>query len=211
LSAPTISSHLAALRSAGFVTMRVDGNFRRYRGDHDAIRAVLPLLAAGDDRWDAADDIPETALAAAVHEVLVKVAVELPLPQEEAFRALADGDEFARWLGVPVTIDDGRFAATMEWGTQIRGHYQVVVPPELLALEWDFDDAAVPVPGRQLVAYVRVWPAPGGGSRVEVHQHAADATQAAFLTDAWSLVLGRLVQAHAAAPARRRPRPKRRR
>src|SRR3954462_1101120 len=36
LSAGTISAHLAALRDAGLVTVRREGNFRRYRARHEA-------------------------------------------------------------------------------------------------------------------------------------------------------------------------------
>ena len=80
-------------------------------------------------------------------------------------------------------------------------------------MRWDFDDDAVPIPGRTpLVAYLRVHPT-RRGSRVEVHQLANDQQQAAFLTDAWSMVLGRFADAHRhgeAPPTRRAPRPKRR-
>ena len=79
-------------------------------------------------------------------------------------------------------------------------------------MRWDFEDDEVPVPGRELVAYLRVHGL-RAGSRVEIHQFAADERQAAFLTDAWSLVLGRFAQAHArgsVTPVRRTPRSKRR-
>ena len=64
-----------------------------------------------------------------------------------------------------------------------------------VAMTWDFDDEAVPVPGRQLIGYLRVHPN-GRGSRIEVHQHAANDLQASFLTTAWSTVLGRFAAAH---------------
>ncbi len=59
ISGPTLSSHLATLRDAELVTMRVDGNFRRYRCDQDAVRALVdfafgPLRCAHlelIDRW----------------------------------------------------------------------------------------------------------------------------------------------------------------
>jgi hypothetical protein len=79
-------------------------------------------------------------------------------------------------------------------------------------MRWDFDDDAVPLPGRELVAYLRV-SATRRGSRVEVHQLAQDEQQARFLTTAWSMVLGRFAEGHAedaAPPARRASRPKRR-
>jgi uncharacterized protein YndB with AHSA1/START domain len=141
-------------------------------------------------------------------------AVDVAVDQQTAFDAFTDGDRYSRWLGVPVQIRDRRFRATLEWGTEVRGSYEVVAPPDLIAMRWDFDDGAVPVPGRALVAYLRVHPA-RRGSRVEVHQHAADAAQADFLAGAWSFVLGRFAQAHADGTHRlgvsRPPRPKRRR
>src|SRR3954451_11862946 len=65
VTAGTVSTHLTALRKAGLVTMRADGNYRRYRADRGAMEAVLPLLASSDDKWEAADDLPERTHAAA--------------------------------------------------------------------------------------------------------------------------------------------------
>jgi DNA-binding transcriptional ArsR family regulator/uncharacterized protein YndB with AHSA1/START domain len=211
LSGPTLSSHLAVLRNAGLVTMRVDGNFRRYRCDSEAVRALVPLLAANDDRWVVADQIPERHLATASRSFAVTVDVDVAVDQAAAFDAFVDGDRYSAWLGVPVHIRDRRFRATMEWGTQIRGVYEIVSPPDLIAMRWDFDDDDIPVPGRELVAYLRMHPT-SRGSRVEVHQLAADERQATFLVDAWSMVLGRFASFHAegaAPPPRRAPRPKR--
>jgi uncharacterized protein YndB with AHSA1/START domain len=137
--------------------------------------------------------------------------VEVALDQAAAFDAFVDGDRYTAWLGVPVQIRDRRFRATMEWGTQIRGVYEVVSPPDLIAMRWDFDDDDVPMPGRELLAYLRVHRS-SRGSRVEVQQLAADERQASFLADAWSMVLGRFASAHtntAATPRTRAPRPKR--
>jgi DNA-binding transcriptional ArsR family regulator/uncharacterized protein YndB with AHSA1/START domain len=214
LSGPTLSSHLTVLRDAGLVTVRVDGNFRRYRSNTEAVRALVPFLAANDDRWVAADEIPERGLATAARSTAVTVGVDVALDQAAAFDAFVDGDRYSAWLGVPVHIRDRRFRATMEWGTEIRGVYEVVSPPDLIAMRWDFDDDDVPVPGRELVAYLRVHPT-SHGSRVEVQQLAADDRQAAFLVDAWSMVLGRFASTHAEGVAplplpRRAPRPKRR-
>ena len=109
-----------------------------------------------------------------------------------------------------MTIEDGRFSTELEWGTRVRGRYEVLAPPELIALRWDFEDNVTPVPGRQTVAYMRFF-AHDDGCRVEVHQCAADAEQAEFLTAAWSMVLGRFKEY---ADLDRRPprakRPKRR-
>ena len=44
VTAPTISQHLSVLRGAGLVTMRAEGNFRRYRARQDAFRGFEALL-----------------------------------------------------------------------------------------------------------------------------------------------------------------------
>ena len=181
---------LTALRKAGLVTMRVDGNFRHYRVDRASMEAVVPLLAGSDDKWHAADDLPERAHAAASIEQWVTVNTDVGLDQEEAFASFADGERYSAWLGVPVTIADGRFSTELEWGTRVRGHYDVLAPPDLIAMRWDFDDDVTPVPGGQVVGYLRFHPR-DDGCRVEVHQCAADAEQAEFLTAAWRMVLGR--------------------
>jgi hypothetical protein len=83
-------------------------------------------------------------------------------------------------------------------------------------MRWDFEDDNVPVPGHEVVGYLRIEPNPGGGARVEVHQLVEDAEQASFMEVAWGLVLGRLQagvvaasDAATAMPTRRR-RPKHR-
>jgi DNA-binding transcriptional ArsR family regulator/uncharacterized protein YndB with AHSA1/START domain len=208
VAGPTLSSHLTTLRDAGLVTMRVDGTFRRYRCNQDAARALVPLLATSDQRWVAADEIPERALASAGQTLAVRVHIDTSVDQAAAFDAFTDGAHFSRWLGVPVRIEDRRFNATLEWGTHVRGMYEVVSPPDLIAMRWDFDDDAIPLPGRELVAYLRMQPTKAG-SRIEVHQLADDAQQAEFLATAWSLVLGRFAEAHAADGSAPRPRPRR--
>lgn len=209
LTAGTISSHLAVLRDAGLVIQRRDGNFRRYRADRTAMETVLPLLGSSDEKWTTADDIPEHTLANAAIQPWVNVTVEVPLSQDAAFEAFIDRDTFSAFLGVPVSIDDGRFSTELEWGTKVRGAYEVVAPPELIALRWDFEDQAVPVPGRQLEGYLRFRPT-AHGCRVEMHQAAEDRTQAEFLSVAWSLVFGRLAEYAASGSASRRsPRRKR--
>ena len=99
--------------------------------------------------------------------------------------------------------------------TEIRGRYEIVVPPELIVMRWDFDDHNVPVPGRPLTGYLRLFDAPGR-TRVEVHQLVDGPEQAEFMDASWGLVLGRLTEAVAAAHdpetdvTARPPRPKRR-
>jgi DNA-binding transcriptional ArsR family regulator/uncharacterized protein YndB with AHSA1/START domain len=190
LTPGTVSSHLTALRRAGLVTVRVDGTFRHYRVDRAAMDAVRPLLASSDDKWHAADDLPERAHAAATVDQWVTVHTDVGLDREEAFASFADGERYSAWLGVPVTIEDGRFSTELEWGTRVRGRYEVVAPPDLIAMRWDFEDDATPVPGREVVGYLRFFEH-GGRCRVEVHQCAADAEQAEFLSVAWQMVLGR--------------------
>jgi DNA-binding transcriptional ArsR family regulator/uncharacterized protein YndB with AHSA1/START domain len=207
ISGPTLSSHLATLRDAGLVSMRIDGNFRRYRCNQDAVQALIPLLASNDERWVVADDIPERERASSARGYVVRVHVDVPLHPEDAFAAFTDADRYSAWLGVPVRLENGKFSATMEWGTQIRGTYEVVNAPTLIAMRWDFDDDSVPLPGRGLVAYLRITPT-RRGSRVEVHQLADDAAQAEFLDVAWAMVLGRFAGAHEsgrAAPGPARP------
>jgi DNA-binding transcriptional ArsR family regulator len=135
VTAPTISSHLAVLRAAGLVELRVDGNFRRYRANRAAMEAVVPLLASDDARWQVADDLPELALAhTAVARWVTVTALVDGLDVQRAFEAFTDGDQFSDWLGVPVAIIDGRFSAQLEWGTKVRGHYEVTAAPALIAL-----------------------------------------------------------------------------
>src|SRR5581483_4542441 len=109
----------------------------------------------------------------------------------DTFTAFTDPAIYSRWLGVPVTISDGRFACTLEWGTRVRGRYELVCPPELIVMRWDFDDGNVPVPGGEMTGYLRVRPREGG-ARVEVHQLVDTPAQADFMEAAWGMVLGRL-------------------
>ena len=216
VSASTISEHLAVLRSVGLVQMRVDGSFRRYRADPSALQAIHPdTLLGAPTKWQPANDLPERGLAQASRSYGLTVETEVAEDCATAFHGWVDAEIFGRWLGVPVTLTDGRFATQLEWGVTVRGVYEIVVPPSLLVLRWDFEDDAVPVPGSELVTYVRFEPT-SSGSRVIVDQLAVDAGQVEFLHAAWSMVLGRL---HAGLTAalkpdgaanRRAPRPKRR-
>ena len=113
-------------------------------------------------------------------------------------------------MGVPVQIRNGRFSATMEWGTRIEGVYEQVDPPSLIALRWDFDDDNIPIPGGEMVGYMR-FSAIDGGCHVEVHQLLNAPEHAEFVESAWTMVLGRLKAGVVAAsdpdaPAARRAR-----
>lgn len=190
VTAPTVSQHLQVLRDAGLVDVRVDGTFRRYRARRGALAAVERGLLAERRRWTPVTDGPlERVVAGAGHAASVEV--EVDCPRDRVFAGFVDGELYSRWLGAPVRIEDGRFAATMAWGTQVRGRYDLVVAPELVAMTWDFDDH-VPVPGAEHRAYARFTDTATGGCRVRVDQLVDDAEQAAFMVRAWGFVLGRL-------------------
>ncbi len=159
VTAPTVSQHLTVLREAGLVTMTAEGNFRRYRAQQDVLRSLHGALGGNPARWTPADDIPESALAVAETRTMVVAQVDVETDQPTTFTAFTDPDIYSRWMGVPVRIEDGRFSATMEWGTRIEGVYEIVVEPSLIALRWDFDDDEnVPVPGGGMVGYMRFSP-----------------------------------------------------
>ena len=209
----TISEHLAVLRAAGLVQMNRVGTSRRYRARPEALTGLHGALE-GTTKWQTATDIPERAFASTTTRPVVIARVHVPASPETTFTAFTDAATYSRWLQVPVTIDDGNFAATLEWGTEVRGRYEFVVPPHLIVMSWDFEDDNVPVPGHPLTGYLRI-EAQDGGSRVEVHQLTENADQAAFMEVAWGMVLGRLTENLAAAfdPAAdaspKPPRPKR--
>lgn len=215
LTPATISEHLRVLRQAGLVEMTRVGTSRRYRAVPEALAGLHWMLEA-PSKWQAADAIPERELTRTTAHRVVVATVDVPTDRPRTFAAFTDPAIFSRWLGVPVSLDDGRFSATMEWGTEIRGRYEIVVPPELIVMRWDFDDGNVPVPGRPLTGYLRLHESPEG-TRAEVHQLVDGPEQAEFMQAAWGLVLGRLHEGVVAAtdpaaqvPARP-PRPKRRR
>jgi DNA-binding transcriptional ArsR family regulator/uncharacterized protein YndB with AHSA1/START domain len=195
VSKPTISQHLAVLREAGLAESTAVGTSRRYRARPEALhglRAALGREALGStDRWTNADNAPERAASSVRTRPSVIASTGVATSPELTFTAFTDAAVYSRWLGVPVTIDGGRFACTMEWGTNIRGRYELTCPPELIVMRWDFEDDNVPVPGGELTAYLRIRP-DGPGSHVEVHQLVETPAQAAFMEGAWAMVLGRL-------------------
>jgi len=206
---PTISEHLGVLRDAGLVKMTAAGTSRRYMARQEAL-AGLHAALEGSLKWTPADDISEWTSARVRSISAVVATVDVDTDQATTFAALTDPEIYSRWLGAPVTIKDGRFAATMEWGTEVRGTYDVVSAPELLAMRWDFEDDNVPLPGGELIGYLRITPT-RSGSHVEVHQLVEDATQASFMEAAWGLVLARLQSGVAAASSAAAPMPRRRR
>jgi uncharacterized protein YndB with AHSA1/START domain/DNA-binding transcriptional ArsR family regulator len=187
---PTISQHLAVLREAGLAESTAVGTSRRYRARQDALRGLRAALGSLD-RWTNADNAPERASSSVRTRSAVVASTVVETSQALTFTAFTDPAVYSRWLGVPVTIEDGRFACTMEWGTNVRGRYELVCPPELIVMRWDFEDDNVPVPGDEMTGYLRIQPQ-GRGSRVEVHQLVDTPAQAAFMEGAWARLLGRL-------------------
>jgi DNA-binding transcriptional ArsR family regulator/uncharacterized protein YndB with AHSA1/START domain len=211
---PTISQHLAVLREAGLVTTRAAGTSRRYLARQEVLSSLRDALTS-PGKWSNADELPERTLSDAHTKLVVVASTDVGTSQESAFAAFTDPAVYSRWLGVPVAIMDGNFACTMEWGTRVRGRYELVCPPELIVMRWDFEDDNVPIPGGEMTGYLRVTPS-GAGAHVEVHQLVDTPVQAEFMEQAWTLVLGRLKAGVAGAisagqePAPRAPRPKRR-
>jgi len=214
LTKPTISQHLAVLRNAQLVTMTPRGTSRRYRAQRVALTGLHAALE-GSTKWTPADDVVDDPTASAATQLVVVASVDVDTDQTATFAAFVDAEIYSRWLGVPVTIVDGRFAATMEWGTEVRGVYELVHPPSLIVMRWDFEDDNVPVPGAELTGYLRVT-ASDVGSRVVVHQLVNAPHQASFMETAWTTVLGRLrsnvvaASSHDVALVRRSRRQKRR-
>jgi DNA-binding transcriptional ArsR family regulator len=212
LTIATISGHLRVLREAGLVEVARVGTFRRYRAVPGALDGLDRALE-GTTKWRPANNIPERGLASVSIGAVVAATVDVPTSAKTTFDAFTRGDVYSRWLQVPVTIEDGRFAATLEWGTEVRGRYLHVEPPTLLVMSWDFEDENVPVPGHPLTAYLHV-EQHSAGCRVMVHQLVENTQQAVFMEAAWGMVLGRLrlnIEAATAGAAvtRRRVRPKR--
>jgi DNA-binding transcriptional ArsR family regulator len=187
----TVSQHLSVLRDAELVTMTVRANFRLYRARQDVLRSLHGALSGTSPKWTPADDVPERALARAETHPVVIAQVEVDLDQPTTFTAFTDPAVYSHWMGVPVTIVDGRFSCTLEWGTRVEGVYERVDPPHLIALRWNVEDGNVPIPGGDLIGYLR-FAAIDGGCHVEVHQLVDTPEQAEYMTAAWTMVLGRL-------------------
>jgi DNA-binding transcriptional ArsR family regulator/uncharacterized protein YndB with AHSA1/START domain len=189
---PTISQHLAVLREAGLAAATAVGTSRRYRARPEALRGLHGALAS-PGKWvnaDAHPGDPERVSDVRTTPVVVAAAVVSTSPAV-TFAAFTNPAIYSRWLGVPVSIEDGRFSCTMEWGTNVRGRYELVCPPELIVMRWDFEDDNVPVPGGEMTGYLRIRPHLKG-ARVEVHQIVDSPVQAEFMEGAWAMVLGRL-------------------
>ena len=187
VSGPTISQHLAVLRDAGLVSLRSEGTFRYYTARQEPLRSLRALLGDDPDRW-----VPSARSRSAVVRYTQQAAVieiDAPCNQLTAFRAFTESALYSRWLGAPVSIEDGRFSATMEWGLEVRGTYEFVAPPGLIVMSWGFG-LDVPLPGEELVAYLRILPK-GARSHLVLHQLADVDAHVEKLGNMWALVLGR--------------------
>jgi DNA-binding transcriptional ArsR family regulator/uncharacterized protein YndB with AHSA1/START domain len=195
VGAPTISSHLSVLREAGLVTMRVDGNFRRYRARRSALRSVQSLLAAESTKWvsEPAKLAAEPAGVRHGDGVVARVAVDVPVPVATVLHDFTDGTAWSEWLGLPVQIDGTRFATTMPWGTRVRGTVVAHDDPPVVVFRWDFEDDTIPLPGDTVTAVLEPGPTQDG-TRVEVAQIVATREQAEFMHVAWGWVLGRYAE-----------------
>jgi DNA-binding transcriptional ArsR family regulator/uncharacterized protein YndB with AHSA1/START domain len=187
---PTISQHLAVLREAGLAVATAVGTSRRYRARQEALRGLHAALGS-PGKWINAGDSPERASSDVRTQPVVVASTVVATDPAVTFAAFTDPAVYSRWLGVPVSITGGRFACTLEWGTNVRGWYELVCPPELIVMRWDFEDDNIPVPGGEMTGYLRIWPH-ADGARVEVHQLVETAAQAEFMENAWAMVLGRL-------------------
>ena len=191
---PTISQHLAVLREAGLVTVTAAGTSQRYRARRQTLQGLHGALEDAV-KWVPREVMPERALAETRRAQSVLIAVDVPTDPDATFEAFTDDRIYSRWLGGRVRIRNGRFAARMPWGIEVRGHYDLVCRPELIAMRWDFEQGNVPVPGGEHVGYLRVSRlGRRRGSHVEVHQMVDNDQQAEFMMSAWAGVLGRLKQ-----------------
>ncbi|MCC6246039.1 MAG: metalloregulator ArsR/SmtB family transcription factor [Gemmatimonadaceae bacterium] len=188
LSAATISEHLAVLREAGLISMQKDRTFRRYRAQQHMVRGLRGLLESDTHKWFPGSTPAPLALARTVGVAVVTV--DATCDQATAFRAFTDAVVYTRWLGVPVSLHEGNFACTMEWGLEVRGVYEHVLPPALIVMRWDFEAGVVPVPGDTRHAYLHFTPRTDG-VQLTLHQLVRSPEEAAYMERAWGLVLGR--------------------
>jgi DNA-binding transcriptional ArsR family regulator/uncharacterized protein YndB with AHSA1/START domain len=188
LAGPTISEHLAVLRDAGLVTLRKEGTFRRYSARQDEIVGLRHLLEGDAHKWFPGTTPAPLAPARTVAATVVEI--DGPCTPADAFRAFTDPALYSRWVGVPVTLIDDRFSATMEWGLEVRGSYDHVIEPSLIVMSWDFEPEIVPVPGASQRAYLRILPLEER-CHLELTQLVRSPEQAAYMERAWGLILGR--------------------
>ena len=190
LSGATVSGHLAVLREAGLVSMRREGTFRRYRARPETVQGVRRFIETDEQRLLPGRGTKPTPLPESVVVRATVVNVHAPCSPADAFRAFTDPGLYSRWCGVPVTLVDGRFSATMEWGLEVRGTYLHTVEPSLIVMAWDFEANDVPIPGDESRAYLDISPRKRG-CHLELTQLVRSVEHGAYMERAWGLVLGR--------------------
>jgi ArsR family transcriptional regulator, arsenate/arsenite/antimonite-responsive transcriptional repressor len=194
LAAATVSEHLASLMRAGLIEQRRDRNYRWYRARRDRLRGLQSLVMDEGVKWRPSGLADSTAHVNATIGSAVTATLDVGKSVEQAFDDFNDGERYGAWLGVPVSLVDGQFSCTMESGLVVRGTYEVVVRPRLIAMLWDFSPFEVPVPGSQLPAWLRFEPCPAG-CRLTLYQPAPDDRAAGRLARIWSVVFGRFALA----------------
>ena len=127
------------LRDSGLVGMRVDGTFRRYRAVRHAAR-LEPLIAS--DPVVGRSDCPDRARGVG-RELVVRVSGTCRRAGR-GVRCFTDQENTAV-ARCALSLVEGRFACTMEWGTECAAP-TTWSPPSLIAMRWDFEDDNVPVP-----------------------------------------------------------------
>lgn len=204
LSAPTISQHLAVLVDAGMIAKRVRGTYRLYRAIPSEIRGLDPAIFESGAKWVPNPPPPESKHAEARTGLAVYASVRADVTPRVAFRGFTDGLVYSKWLGGAVTIDGAQFHAVLSNGTRVRGTYDQLIAPSCIGMSWDHETAvALPLPGRAQRAYLHI-SAVKGGCLVEVHQMVESASQAAYMENAWRMVLGRFKVGIKRASAKRR-------
>jgi DNA-binding transcriptional ArsR family regulator/uncharacterized protein YndB with AHSA1/START domain len=188
LSGATISAHLSVLRDAGLVSMRSEGTFRRYRARQAAVHGIRSLLEPDKHKFFPGTTAAPLADSRTVRATVVEV--DGPCSPADAFRAFTDANLYSRWCGVPVTIVDNRFSATMEWGLEVRGTYLHTVEPSLIVMTWDFEANEIPLPGAESRAYLDI-SAHKRGCHLQLTQLVHSSEQATYMERAWGLILGR--------------------
>ena len=143
-SAPSVGPPCA---SPSWVTLTIRGRY--IPGRHSSVWMVPPIALCG---WSS--------------RTLLRVSCDSACRIEYPPIGSPESPPLAQ---VPVSSDGDQFAATLEWGTEVRGRYEIVVPPRLIVMSWDFNDDSIPLPGPPLTGYLRVHP-DSDGSRLVVHQ-----------------------------------------
>ena len=184
--------------------MTATGTFRRYRARQEVVQRLNGALVS-DMKWTTADDLPERELSeASTRKPSVIATVEVETDQETTFYGVRRPRGLLPLVGrTRKASTTAGFACTLEWGTSVRGRYELVCPPELVVMRWDFEDDNVPVPGGEMTGYLRISPVQQPGRRRSCRGPPAGGStmhrKPVFMEVAWRMVLGRLKEGVVAA------------